>query len=64
MNREEVEIRTQTHLMDAEGAHNYKPDSEDIKTLIEREGFRCRNLEIWFDDFQNLWRWNCDISRI
>ena len=64
MNREEVEIRTQAHQMDAEGAHDEKPNSEEIKTLIESEGFRYRNLEIWFDDLQKLWRWSCDIHRI
>ena len=62
--REEVEIRDQQHLMDAEGCHENKPSARDIVRLLTKEGWRSRNLDIWFDETQGFWRWSCDIMRI
>jgi len=64
MKRENIEIRDQVHLMDAEGCHDNEPNTDDIRAHLEAEGFHARTIEVWFDDLQKLWRWRCGISRI
>lgn len=61
--RKNTEIRDQQHLMDAEGTSDVEPKSEDIKMLLLSENWECSNIDIWFDNMQGFWRWNCDISR-
>lgn len=64
INRDDVEIRNQQHLMDAEGSHNEKPTESEIVDLLKNEGYNSDGLEIWHDDLMNLWSWNCDIEKI
>jgi len=64
LNRNEVEIRTQLHLMDAEGLHNEKPTVEEITELLKKENFIPTSLEIWHDNIMNLWAWSTDIKEI
>ncbi len=61
--RKNTEIRSHQHLMDAEGTSDIKPKAEDIKALLLSENWESSNIEIWFDNMQGFWRWNCDISR-
>lgn len=64
MKREDIEIRDQAHLMEAEGCHDREPNIDDIRAHIEAKGFRSKTIVMWFDDSQKLWRWHCGISRI
>ena len=62
--RENTEIRDQTpDLMVAEGTSDVEPKSKDIKELLLSENWNSSNIDIWFDNMQGFWRWNCDISR-
>jgi hypothetical protein len=60
---EDVEIRTQVHLMDAEGCHDEKPTKQEIIQYLESKGFSpSSDIEIWLDSMQSLWRWICNIK--
>lgn len=60
---EDVEIRTQMHLMDAEGCHDEKPTKQEIIQYLESKGFSpFSDIEIWLDSMQSLWRWICNIK--
>ena len=58
-----LEIRDQKHLMIAEGTANNKPLKHDIKIAIFKKGFVASNIEIFYDDFQGIWRFNADILK-
>ena len=60
--RKNTEIRDKKHLMDAEGTSDIEPKAEDIKSLLRLENWECSNIDIWFDNMQGFWRWNCDIA--
>lgn len=60
----ETEIRTQVHLMDAEGTCDNRPTIREINTYLRGKGFDGENFEIFYDDMQKTWRWNCDITRL
>jgi len=64
IHRENVEIRDQAHLMDAEGAEDERPDIADISEFIYNKGFHATNIDIWFDSMMHLHRWTCDIHPI
>ncbi len=64
MKRIDFEIRDQEHLMDAGGSQDKKPTVREIVAGLNSEGFRPRNLEIWRDDLQGLWKWSCGLLRI
>lgn len=61
---EDVEIRDQPHLMDAEGCHDqaFQPTKAEIERLLMTQGYSCTDINIWFDKMQSLWRWTCKIS--
>ena len=60
--RENTEIRTQSHLMDAEGTADTKPTKSEIEFLLSKEGYSTKDIKIWFDNMQGFWRWNCTIE--
>ena len=62
--RKDVEIRNQVHLMDAEGCHNDEPTEIEIKDLLIESGYNGTEIDIWKDDVQGLWRSNCIIEVI
>ncbi len=64
MKRDDVEIRDQIHLMDAEGRQADEPSETEIKAVIEGEGFLAKNVRKQFDELQNDWAWSCDIQKI
>lgn len=62
-----TEIFSQQHKMFAEGIGSYanlKPTEIDIQELLKSKGFSAESVEIWFDEFQGLWRWNCKIEKV
>jgi hypothetical protein len=63
MDRVDFEIRDQKHLMDAEGCQDDKPSAREIVAALKTEGFRPRNLDIFYDRMQGLWRWHCGLLR-
>lgn len=62
--RENVEIRNQAHLMDAEGAHTHEVDYSEIEQFLAKEGYFATNIDIFFDSAQGLTRWTCDIIKL
>lgn len=61
---EDIEIRDQAHLMDAEGCHDEKPTEQEIVQYLESKGFSPNsNIDIWLDGMQGFWRWVCLIKR-
>lgn len=62
--RKNTEIRSQIHLMDAEGTSDSKPIKLDVKELIKQEGWIASNIEIFYDNMQGFWRWNCKIKKL
>ena len=62
--RDDIEIRDQQHLMDAEGSHDEQPTPTQIAGILSSEGWICTDLDIWFDTIQGLWKWSCAIERI
>lgn len=57
-----VEIRNQPHLMAAEGTDDKKPVGKEIVEYLLKRGYISNNIDIWFDNMQGFWRWNCDIK--
>ena len=57
-----IEIRDQEHEMFAEGCHDEKPTECEVKAAIIRSGYVGRNVDIFYDNMQKLWRWTADIS--
>ena len=49
--------------MDAEGTSDEQPTEKAIQTLLGVEGWCCDEIDIWFDDMQGFWRWNCTIKK-
>lgn len=62
--REEVEIRNQAHLMDAEGAHTHEVSESEIEQFLAKEGYFATNIDIFFDFMQGLTRWTADIIKM
>ena len=68
VDRQHTEIFDQAHKMWAEGTsidtNDTKPKEQDIEKLLALEGFRSDEIDIWFDNLQKFWRWNCKIKRL
>lgn len=60
---ENVQLRTQQHLMDAEGTDYEHPNIEEINDYVNGRGYICLDIDIWFDKMQGFWRWNCKIIK-
>lgn len=68
VNRENTEIVTTRPLYFAEGTSinfgkQYEPKEVEIQNLLLAEGWRCDEIDIFYDDFQCIWRWSCNIER-
>lgn len=61
---EDVEIRSQAHLMDAEGAHAHEVTEIEIEKFLAKQGYFATNIDIFFDSMQGLTRWTCDIIKL
>jgi len=59
--RENTEIRTQFHLMDAGGTADVEPIESEIKALLIKDNYNANSIKIWWDEMQGLWRWWCKI---
>ena len=60
---EEFEIRDSPWDGFAEGKTNDPITHDDIKKhLLEKCGYRAKDIVIYWDDMMKLWQWNCDIS--
>jgi hypothetical protein len=63
LKRDEFEIRDNPCDGFAEGKTNDPVKEEDIrKHLLEKCGYKTKDISIWWDDMMKLWQWNCDIS--
>jgi len=62
INRRDVEVRSQAHLMDAEGMQPTQPQESEIIEILKNEGWIATNIDIDFDDVMQLWTWTADIS--
>ena len=62
INRRDVEIRTQAHLMDAEGLQDAEPQEAEIIEFLKNEGWVASNVDIGFDNVMHLWAWTADIK--
>jgi len=67
VDREHTEIFDQPHQMWAEGTevsrmHN-APTAPDIRKLLESEGWKAYEIDVWYDTLQGFWRWLCKISK-
>lgn len=60
---ENIELRTQSHLMDAEGTDDEHPNVEEIENYINEKGYVCSIINIFFDKMMGFWRWNCKIIK-
>ena len=67
VNREHTEIFDQSWKMWAEGtsidAKDTKPKEQDIEKLLELEGWKADEIDIWHDNLQKFWRWSCKIAK-
>lgn len=63
INNSNSEIRSHSHLMDAEGRCDKRPSQNEVIEYIKSEGYAAVNIDIWYDDFLNCWQWNCNIIK-
>lgn len=61
INRDNVEIRTQLHQMDAEGLQDEEPNVDEIISFMTNEGYIIHDIDIGFDSVMQLWYWTCTI---
>lgn len=62
MNKYYLEIQNQHHLMVAEGTSDKKPTKNKISQLIKKRGYIATEINIFYDTFQKLWRFNTKIK--
>ena len=62
LKRIETEIFDQSYKMWAEGTSDFKPTEELVSNHIAGYGFISDEIDIWYDNLQHFWRWNCKIS--
>mgnify|MGYP006883097675 CR=1 FL=1 len=51
-----LEIRSDKHLMNAEGTATEKPSDFYIEDEIKKRGFDCENISVSHDGLQQTWR--------
>jgi len=61
--RENTEIRDHSHLMDAEGSCDLQPSELDVQRHLAECGWIADEIDIFYDSMQQIWRWNCKISK-
>lgn len=59
-----LELRTQQHLMDAEGSSDSKPIKKHVIREIKKYGYRPINFDAHFDNLQQIWRWTADLVKL
>ena len=59
-----TEIRNHSHLMDAEGTCDDQPTEHEILSYLRSKGYDGFNLQIFFVNMQQTWRWDCDIRKL
>lgn len=55
------ELRTQKHLMDAEGITDTEPTKDMVFDYVKSRGYYADAIDIWYDNMQSCWRWSCNI---
>ena len=50
--------------MIAEGTCDLQPNKNDIVVFVQKQNYCALNIEIWFDNMQGFYRWNCDIINL
>jgi hypothetical protein len=70
VDREHTEILDRPDQMWAEGtsinfgdSNEFKPKANEIENLLKAENWLIYDLDIWYDNLQGFWRWNCKIVR-
>lgn len=68
VDRKHTEIFDQAHQMCAEGTSTGSDEGlelkeADIQKLLGSEGWVTDEIDIWFDNLQNFWRWSCKIAK-
>jgi len=61
---EESELRTQKHLMDAEGTTDTEPSKEAVFNYVKSRGYYADAIDVWYDTMQHVWRWSCNIIEV
>ena len=62
IDRKNVEIFDQEHLMNIEGCQEKIVSIEMIKEFEKTIPFSIDSIEIWYDSLQEVWRWMGDIK--
>ena len=55
INRNDVELKTQAHQMQAEGLQDDQPTIPEIIKFIRNEGYEVLTIDIEFDKLMHLW---------
>jgi hypothetical protein len=58
---ENTEILSRLNV--AEGSCDSEPDSEEVRSVLYKEGFLMYDFDKFYDGFQSVWRWTCKIQR-
>ena len=58
----ETEIRSHSHLMDAEGTSPDPIETKEVSHFLSERGWDATNIETWHDPMQGVYRWSCDIA--
>ena len=64
LRRVNIEIFDQPHQMIAEGSEEFKMDVQEVKDAILECNFIADEIEIFYDNTQQIWRWHCNIYKI
>jgi len=56
-------VRTEPHEMHAEGLCSEQPSKDSVFYYIASKGYASTNIDVWYDDYQKVWRWTCDIYK-
>lgn len=62
MEDENVEYRTQAHLMDLDGTSDDEPTELEIKAHALSRGFDATDVNIFFDNMMKFWRFSAKIE--
>ena len=57
-----IEMRTQSHIMNAEGTATNEPCKEEIERAINRRGYKCKNISISHDGLHQIWRFTAKLT--
>lgn len=47
-----------------EGSADSEPSESEIIEHAKSRGFELKNIKIWFDNFQEFWRFNADLVHL